>query len=331
MLLSGTTTCCDGYFIETEVARSVCRMGMRGVLAQGVVDFPAPGVNNPADNVRTASEYVRRWRSRCERVRPSIFCHAPYSCSADTLRQAKQVAKRENVLFQIHAAETRGEFERFVRETGGSPIRFLHQLGLLDRNTLLVHCTWLTVEDIETIAASGAAVSHNPQSNMKLASGVAPIPQLLHKEIRVGLGTDGCASNNTMDLFREMDMTAKLHKVVTGDPTVLDARTVIRMATQTGAAAIGLGDRVGSLEPGKEADLIILDRRRPHLVPMFHPESHVVYAAGGSDVDTVVVSGQVVVRHRRLLTADLAEIMRRTRQLTRSLARYRIAASEKKE
>jgi 5-methylthioadenosine/S-adenosylhomocysteine deaminase len=322
MLLSGTTTCCDGYFFESEVARCVQRMGLRGVLGQGVVDFPAPGVEKPRENVRTAVEHVRRWRDRSERVQPAIFCHAPYSCSPETLQQAKRAAKRENVLFQIHVSETRGEFDRFVRETGQTPVGFLHELGLLDPGTLLVHCTWLSDEDLETIAASGAAVSHTPQSNMKLASGVARLPELLEKNIRIGLGTDGCASNNTLDMFREMDMAAKLHKVVSGDPTVLNARAVLTMATRGGASAIGLGDRIGSLEPGKEADLILIDPQPPHLVPMFHPESHVVYSARGSDVDTVIVAGRVLVRGGRLLTGDLSQMMRRVQELAKPLSRF---------
>jgi 5-methylthioadenosine/S-adenosylhomocysteine deaminase len=322
MLLSGTTTCCDGYFFESEVARWVQRMGLRGVLGQGVVDFPAPGVERPSENVRTALAHVHRWRDRSERVRPSIFCHAAYSCSPNTLQEAKRAARRENVLFQIHVSETRDEFQRFIRETGQSPVQYLHELGLLDPGTLLVHCTWLSDADLETIAASGAAVSHNPQSNMKLASGVARVPELLEKNIRTGLGTDGCASNNTLDMFREMDIAAKLHKVVSGNPTALNARTVLTMATRGGASAIGLGDRIGSLEPGKEADLILIDPRPPHLVPMFHPESHVVYSARGSDVDTVIAAGRVVVRGRRLLTGNLTKIMHRVQELAASLSRF---------
>ncbi|MDD2389348.1 MAG: amidohydrolase [Desulfobacterales bacterium] len=309
MLLSGTTCCCDGYFLEHEVAEAVVESGMRAVLGQGVIDFPAPGVADPKENILAAVHFTDTWRSRSSLIRPSIFCHSPYTCTEQTLKTAKQAADENGVLFQIHVAETRGEVDRSYADHGISPIAYLDRIGILDEKTLLVHAVWISDGDIDIIARTGARVSHNPESNMKLASGISPLPKLIGAGICVGLGTDGCASNNDLDLLHEMDLTAKLHKVSTLDPVAADARTVLTMATAGGAKAIGLGRETGSLEIGKQADVMILDMAKPHLVPMYHPESHIVYAAKGSDVRDVIVGGRVLVRNRQVLTLDVEEIM----------------------
>jgi 5-methylthioadenosine/S-adenosylhomocysteine deaminase len=315
MLVSGSTTCCDAYFFEDDVAQAVHDIGMRAVLGQGVIDYPAPGVPDPGENIKTAERYVQRWKNISPLLTPSIFCHSPYSCSAKTLTAAKAAAENFGVRFQIHAAETKNENDRFLSQHQMTPIRYLDSLGILDKNTLLVHCVWLDEDDIEIIADRQVAVSHNPQSNMKLAAGIAPVPQLVRRGVPVGLGTDGSASNNKLDLFDEMDTAAKLHKVDTLDPTVLDARTVLKMATLDGAAAIGLAGTIGSLEAGKQADLIIVDTHAPHLVPMYHPESHIVYAAKGSDVRDVLAAGRILVRNRKLIAFDMEEIMNRVNEI----------------
>jgi 5-methylthioadenosine/S-adenosylhomocysteine deaminase len=319
MLLSGTTTCCDAYFFEDVVAQAVRQSGIRGILSQGVIDFPAPGVPDPGRNLEESIQFVEKWKDICPTLIPSIFCHSPYTCSAETLRKAKQAAREHGILFQMHAAETRAEWDQIHAEHGVSPIRYLAGLGLLDNDTLLAHTVWIDTDDISLIAEHGCGISHNPSSNMKLASGVAPIPAVLEKGIRVGLGTDGCASNNTLDLLTEMDLTAKLHKVHTLDPTVMDARRVIQMATVEGAKAIGQGDHLGSLEPGKQADLIILDMERPHLTPMYHAASHIVYAAIGSDVRDVIIAGEPVVCRKKLLTIDTDQLLYEIRALFRRL------------
>ena len=271
MIISGTTTCCDGYFLEGDVALAVNAFGMRAVLGQGVIDYPAPGVPDPAANVETAKAYVEEWKDISSNIMPSIFCHTPYTCSEETLTKAKSVSEELGVLFQIHVAETKDERDQSLSEHQMTPIEYLDKLGILDQNTLLVHCIWLNEADIEIIAARQSNVSHNPESNMKLASGISPLSRLVNYGIPIGLGTDGCASNNNLDLFQEMDMAAKLHKASTLDPTVMDARTVLKMTTIDAARAIGLDDVIGSLEPGKQADIIIIDSNKPHLVPMYHP------------------------------------------------------------
>jgi len=309
MLLSGTTTCCDGYFYEGEVAEVAREVGLRGVLAQGVIDFPAPGVPDPARNIQVAAAYLEEWRDRSPLVSPSVFCHSPYTCSQETLRKAKELAGSVGCLFQIHVAETRHERERSLSEHRVTPIQYLDRLGILDDNALLVHSIWIDDQDIETIADRGARVSVTTESEMKLASGIAPVPRMLDAGIPVGLGTDGCASNNDLDLFQEMDFAAKLHKVNGLDPTVMDAETILGMATIGGARAIGLEGEVGSLEVGKQADIIVVGTDRPHLVPLYDEVSHAVYAVKGSDVRDVVVAGEVLVRNGELQTLDLPAVM----------------------
>jgi len=315
MLLSGTTTCCDGYFFEDEVAEAISLSGIRAVAGQGVIDFPAPGVPDPSRNVETAVAFVEKWRHRSPLVMPSIFCHSPYTCSAETLKKAKQAADRLGVLLQIHVAETKSERDQSLAATGMTPVAVLDSLGVLDENTLAVHAVWVDENDMDILARRRVKIAHAPESNMKLAAGVAPVPRMLEKGLTVGLGTDGCASNNNLNLFGEMDMAAKLHKVMANDPTVMNARTVVRMATIGGARAIGLGDMIGSLESGKQADIIIIDTRKPHLTPMYHPESHLAYAVRGADVRDVVVAGRVLVRDYRLVYPDVAGVLQDARSV----------------
>lgn len=320
MLLSGTTTCCDGYFLASDIADMVLQSGLRAILGQGVIDFPAPGVPDPKHNIEVAADFVRHWLHRSPLVFPSIFCHAAYTCSPETLQAAKGAARELGVLFQIHVAETQLEANQCRKSHGCSPVQQLAQLGLLDQHTLLVHAVWVDEGDIDVIAQSRAKVIHCPESNMKLASGVSPVPQMVERGAVVGLGTDGCASNNDLDLFGEMDMTAKLHKVHRLDPAAMGAKTVVRMATLDGARVLGLEDTIGSLEVGKQADLIMIDIDQPHLAPMYHPESHLVYAAGGRDVKDVMIAGQWVVRDRRLLTLDLDSILEQVRKTGATIA-----------
>lgn len=326
MLLSGTTCFCGGYFLEDHVAEVVVEVGMRAVLGQGVIDFPAPGVPDPIENITAAAAYVNSWSQRSKLIKPSIFCHSPYTCSSQTLKTAKNKALEMDVLFQIHVAETSHESSMIQEGDGMSPVQYLDKIGVLDPDTLLIHGVWVDDTDIETIRTKGCGVSHNPESNMKLASGIAPLQKYLQSQIPVGLGTDGCASNNNLDMLQEMDMAAKLHKVNTMDPTVMDADSVLKMATIEAARVIGLEDRVGSLEKGKQADIIIIDTQQPHLVPLYNPISQVVYSASGSDVRDVIVAGNVLVQGRSLTTFDLEGVLNEAHLLSRE-----IAASQKKK
>jgi len=301
MLLSGTTTCCDGYFYEKHVARAVMASGIRAVTGQGVIDFPAPGVPDPEKNVQSAVEFVDDFSDVSPLLFPSIFCHSPYTCSRETLMAAKKAANRYGVLFQIHVAETRNE-KAMIQGIGKmSIVEYLYSIGVLDEKTLMIHSVWIDDKDIAIIENSNAHVVHCPESNMKLASGIAPVPKLIEKGVAVGLGTDGCASNNDHDLFSEMDTAAKLHKVALLDPCVMDARTTLKMATIQGAKALNLDRIVGTLEKGKRADIILVDLDKPHVIPMYDPYSCLVYSAKASDVSLVMVDGTVLVQDGKLL------------------------------
>lgn len=319
MLLNGTTTCCDGYFLASDIADTVVQSGLRTVLGQGVIDFPAPGVPDPKENIEVAADFVRHWSHRSPLVSPSIFCHAPYTCSPETLQGAKAAANQLGALFQIHLAETQFEVNQCRQTYGCSPVQQLAKLGLLDQHTLLVHAVWVDETDIDVIANSQAKVIHCPESNMKLASGISPVPLMMERGVVVGLGTDGCASNNDLDLFGEMDMAAKLHKVHLLDPTAMGAHAVVHMATKGGARVLGLDHIIGSLEVGKQADLILIDISQPHLVPMYRPESHLVYAIKGADVRDVMIAGQWVVQDRRVLTMDVDSILDHVRKMGSSI------------
>ena len=321
MLLGGTTCFCDGYFYEGFVARAVEESGMRAVLGHGIIDYPAPGVPDPKDNVKTASGFAEEWMNRSGLITPSLFCHSPYTCSEKTIVDAKKAADELGLLLQIHAAETLAEYEQMTTGYGKSPIQFLDGLGVLDENTLIVHGIWVDEKDMETLAKRGSGVSVTTHSEMKLASGVAPIPDYLKAGVKVGLGTDGPASNNTIDMFSEMDLTAKIHKAVSGDPTELGAWTVLGLATKGSAQVMGLGQSIGSLETGKKADIMVLDSSSPRLAPLFHPESAIVYSAGYDDVSHVFVEGRQLVKNGELLHMDLKAVLEEARELAKEIGR----------
>ena len=315
MILSGTTTFCDGYFFEGEVGRAAIATGMRGVIAQGFIDLPTPDRPGHSKQAAIAERFVQRWRDRSTLVTPALVCHSAYTCLPETLQTVKGVARRTGVSFQIHLAETREEV-RLIRERyGRKPVQHLRDLDLLDEDTIAAHCIWLDGEELDLLAAGKVKIAHDPESNMKLGAGVAPVPEMLRRGIDVGLGTDGCASNNDLDLFGEMAMAAKLHKVFSGDPTVLPAKRVVEMATIGGARVLGMADRIGSITPGKEADIILVDIQKPHLTPLYHPFSHLVYAARGADVVTSIIGGRIVMKERRLLHIELAAVMEEVRRI----------------
>ena len=320
MLLSGTTTCCDGYFFEDAVARAAQEAGIRAVLAQGIVDFPAPGVPDPRRNLSMAVDFVRNWQGKSSRISPGLFCHSPYTCSEKTLKSAREAADEAGCLFQIHVAETKEEVTKIQKKTGRSPFEYLESIGVLNDRTLVVHGVWASENDMVRMAKHGIGVSVTTESEMKLASGVAPLPRFLEAGLDVGLGTDGSASNNNQDMFQEMDLVAKLHKVNNLDPTVLHARSVLGLATRGGAAAIGLGSEIGSIQAGKRADLIIIDVEKPHWTPVYDPCSHLVYVANGADVRDVVIDGKVVVQDRVVLTMNVDDVIGNIEGLAQQIA-----------
>lgn len=308
MILSGTTCFCDMYLFEGAVARAARDAGMRAVVGEVLFDFPSPHYGSLDQGFSYTAGLAEKWKGD-PLVSIAVEPHSPYLCAPSLLRRAHQLATDLNLPLVIHVSETRNEVEEIQKRYGMTPVEHLGALGVLSPRLLACHCVVLSEKDKALLKAHDVKVAHNPESNMKLASGIAPVPDLLDRGICVGLGTDGCASNNNLDMFREMDTAAKLHKVHTLDPTAMDAGKTLRMATIEGARALGLERVTGSLTPGKKADIIVIDTRKPHLVPLYRPESHLVYAVSGSDVSHSVINGKVVMENRNLMTLDVEAIM----------------------
>jgi 5-methylthioadenosine/S-adenosylhomocysteine deaminase len=318
MLLSGTTTFCDMYLFADQVARAAAETGIRAVVGEVLYDFPSPNYGPPAAGLKFSEDLCRAWQDH-PLVRVAIQPHAVYTCSPELLVQCGELAEKYDTRLIIHLSETAKEVTDCQKAHGATPVGHLYRLGLLNRRLVADHGVVLSVADLMLLLASGAGVAHCPESNMKLASGIAPVTELLRRGIKVGLGTDGCASNNNLDLFQEMDTAAKLQKVSTMDPTALPAPAALGLATRGSAQILGLGDRVGSLAPGLLGDLIVIDLDQPHLTPIYDPYSHLVYAATGADVQTVLVHGRIVVEDRRLLSFDLEETLARARELVKGV------------
>jgi 5-methylthioadenosine/S-adenosylhomocysteine deaminase len=318
MARSGTTTFTDMYYFEDDIARAVDETGLRAVLGPTIIGFPAPDYKTTDEALAGTEAFIKRWKDH-PRVMPSVAPHALYTTDVEVVRQARELARRYQVLFQIHAHESPQEDEAVKKKLGKTTTTALDEAGILGTGMILHHAITVTEDDIRLIARRGAAVSHNPESNMKGASGLSPVPDLLAAGIAVGLGTDGPASNNNIDLFEEMDTAAKVHKLYREDPTVMSAKEVFRMATIGGAEALGLGDRIGSIEPGKAADLVLIDTRLPELVPMYNVYSHLVYAIKGPHVRTVIVDGKIIVKERKMMTVDTNEVLSKVDEIQKRI------------
>lgn len=320
MILSGTTTVCDGYFFENQIAEAALSCGLRAVVSQGFADFATPDNPRYEKMMAAADRFAARWLPHAPLITPAFFCHSPYTCSPQTLVNVKAAARGAGILYLTHLLENQSEIDTIEGRYGKKPVQHLYDLGVLDERTIAVHCNWMAPDDIALFADLGVSVSHNPASSMKLAAGIAPVPDMLARGVAVGLGTDGSASNNDLDLFQEMDLAAKIHKVTQLDPTVMSAETVVRMATIEGARVLGLDALIGSVETGKRADLILVDMNQPHLTPLYNPYSHLVYAVRGADVKTSIIDGRIVMENRRLLTIDLAAAMEKVRAIGERIA-----------
>lgn len=321
MIMSGTTTFCDMYLFEDEVARAAKDAGMRCIVGEVLYDFDSPNYGSLENGFKYTEALIKKW-SDDPLISIAVEPHALFTCSPDLLQRANALAKKYQVPLVIHLAETLNELQEVKKNYGASPVDHLVALGLAGPHLIADHCVHLDDRDIALLAGHGVKAVHLPESNMKLASGISPVPKLLEAQMTVGIGTDGCASNNNLDLFAEMDMAAKLHKLDNMDPTVLDAATVLKMATIEGARALGLETITGSLEPGKKADVIILDTDKPHLTPMYNPFSHVVYAARGNDVSHSIIHGRLVMEDRRLLTLDLQEVMIKAQEKSKDVMEW---------
>ena len=318
MIMSGTTCFCDMYLFEDAVARAASDAGMRAVVGEVLYDFDSPNYGPIEKGFEYTQKLIDAWRAD-PLVTIAVEPHSTYLCAPELLKKAFQLTQSLRLPLVIHLAESKSEVDQIKERYGRTPVEHLAELGILAPNVLACHCVELTENDIHLLQRFDVKVAHNAESNMKLASGVAPIPELLDKGICVGLGTDGCASNNNLDLFLEMDTVAKLHKARTLDPTTMDALSVLKMATIQAARALGLDHLIGSLETGKKADLIIIDTNKPHLTPMYSPVSHLVYAAMGSDVATTIINGRVVMENGSLNTMDLRKVMDDVNQIAKEL------------
>ena len=318
MIKSGTTSFCDMYLFAKDVARAAADSGMRGWLGEVLYDFPSPNYGELENGFAYMEELFAEYRDH-PLVSITVDPHAVYTCSPDLLSRLKRVAEKHNAPYVIHLSETGDEVAGCVKQHGKTPVMHLGALGLLDSQVIADHCVVLGEDEIALLAERGVKVVHCPESNMKLASGVAPVPELIAAGVTVGLGTDGAASNNDVDMFGEMDTAAKLHKVHRLDPTVMSAETTLSMATRGGARLLGAEAQIGSLAPGKKADLIVLDLNKPHLTPMYNIPSHLVYAARGSDVVHSVINGRVVMKNRRLMSLDEEAILARINEIGRGI------------
>ena len=318
MILSGTTCFCDMYLFEDAVARAAKRAGIRAVVGEVLYDFDSPNYGPIEKGFEYSQMLINKWADD-PLVTVALEPHSPYLCGPDLLKQASAITQQHNIPLVIHVSETQSEVQAIKERYNLTPVEHLADLEILTPNLLACHCVALTKSDIALLGRFDVKVAHNAESNMKLASGIAPIPELLEAGICVGIGTDGCASNNNLDIFQEMDTVAKLHKANTLDPTVLDAYSVLRMATIQGAKALGLEDIIGSLKPDKKADLIIIDTHKPHLTPLYNPTSHLVYAARGSDVTTSIINGRIVMENGRLLSFDIEKAMDDVNQIAAEL------------
>ncbi|MDY6986812.1 MAG: amidohydrolase [Thermodesulfobacteriota bacterium] len=308
MILSGTTTFCDMYLFEDAVAEAAKKAGVRALVGEVLYDFPSPNYGPVEKGLKYTKDLIEKWRHD-PLITIAVEPHSPYLCAPDLLEKAKAIADGNGVPMVMHVSESEAEVAQLKEKYNKTPVEHLADIGFLDPKLIAVHCVVMTEKDMDLLKDFDVKVAHDPESTMKLASGITPVPQLLERGVTVGIGTDGCASNNNLDMFQEMDTVAKVHKAQTLDPTVLDAQTALKMATVDGARALGLEDQIGSLEPGKKADIIVIDTGRPHLTPMYNVYSHLVYAVSGNDVVTAIVNGQVVMENRRLTTLDVDAVM----------------------
>jgi len=318
MLGSGITTYADMYFFQDEAAKIAKDMGIRAVLGEGLIDFETPSFKNPEEALDFTQNFIKEWKGD-EIIIPAVAPHAPYTCSKELLLSSTELSKKYDVPCLIHVAETEDEVKEMKKRYRKSPVRYLDEIGFLSDNVVAAHSVWLDEEEIEIYERNGVGVSHNPTSNLKLASGIAPVPEFLKREIKIGIGTDGAASNNNLDFVEEIHITALIHKVKVMDPTVLSAWDVLHMATLGGAKVLGLQNKIGSLEPGKRADFVIFDLQKPHLTPVFNPVSHLVYAAKSSDIKYVVLNGEIKVEKGNFPQFHVDEIMRRVNELSRKI------------
>ncbi|MFN3786903.1 MAG: amidohydrolase [Sulfurihydrogenibium azorense] len=308
MIRNGITCFVDMYFYEDAVAQSVKEAGMKAVLTTGILDFPTPAAKTPEEGIQKTKDFILTYRQD-KNIFPAIGPHAPYTCSPNTLVKAMEVAIEYNVLYHIHVSETQHEVQEIKNRYGNTPVKHLDSIGVLNERVLAAHMVHPTEEEIELLSDKNLKIAHCTESNLILASGIAPVPKMLEKGVVVSLGTDGTASNDDLDLIGEASTAAKLHKGYNLNPTVLPARQVLAMITRQGAKAVMMEDKIGSIEVGKDADIVVIDVNQPHLQPLFDPYTQIVYSAKGLDVDTVIINGKVVMKNKVVQTVEKDKVL----------------------
>jgi 5-methylthioadenosine/S-adenosylhomocysteine deaminase len=320
MIRGGTTTFADMYYFEDAIAEETKSAGMRGVLGESWLDLPVPDNKNEAEAITYTEKFLQRWQGDAL-IHAGVAPHSIYLCSQKTLHDARSLAQKYHAPFLIHVAEIRKELDDSQKQNGTTPVQYMNRIGLLGPDVIAAHCVWVDEPDRKLLAEHGVGCVHNPSSNMMLASGVAPVVEERAAGVAVGLGTDGpSGSNNDLDLMEEMDLAAKLQKVIKMDPRALDARSVVEMATIEGAKAVHLEKEIGSLESGKKADLILIGLNEPNAVPMYDTYSQLAYALKASDVQTVIIGGRIVMRDRKLLTMNEEEVLAKARDYGKKVA-----------
>ena len=309
MIRGGTTTYCDMYYFEDAIADETKKAGVRGVLGETIIDFPVADNKTHEEAMAYGDRYLRKWKND-PLIVAALAPHAPYTVSTEHLLAIKRLADTHKAPLVIHVAETKKERDDILAQKGATPVNYLNRIGFLNDRVIAAHTVFVTDDEIDILKNKGVGAGHCPQSNMKLASGTAPVPTMLAKDLAVGLGTDGAASNNDLSMWEEMDSAAKLHKLISGDPKTLSAQQAFEMATIRGARALDLDKITGSIELGKRADLAIVDLNSLHQTPMYNIYSHLVYATKASDVRTVIINGRLVMLDRVLLTLNENAIKR---------------------
>jgi 5-methylthioadenosine/S-adenosylhomocysteine deaminase len=315
MIRSGTTTFTDMYYFESDVAREAKRAGLRAVVGETMIDFPVADNKTWDEAVAYVRKFVKEWQGD-RLITPALAPHAPYTVSEEHLRQVRALASELHAPILIHVSETKNELQQIGdKHHGMTPGAYLDSIGFLGHDVVAAHGVWLTADEIKTFVQRGTGVAHCPESNMMLASGAAPIVDMRRSGVNVGLGTDGPAgSNNNLDMVEEMASAARLQKVSKGDPKALSARDVLEMATIGGARVLGMESKIGTLERGKRADVVVVDLQQAKVQPVYSVASAIVYAASGSSVVTTIVDGKVLMKDRKLLTVDEAEVLRKAKQ-----------------
>jgi 5-methylthioadenosine/S-adenosylhomocysteine deaminase len=316
---AGVTTFADMYYFEDAVAEETKAAGMRGVLGETFIDFPAPDNKSEAAMLAYTERFLKRWQGD-PLIHAAPAPHSIYTCSRKTLQDAAALARKYHAPILIHVSEMKKELDDSLKQNGMSPVQYLDKVGVLGPDVVAAHCIFVDEADRKLLAQRGVGCVHNPSSNMMIASGVSPVPELRAAGVAMGLGTDGPAgSNNDLDLMEEIDLAAKLAKISKMDPLALNAKSVVEMATIDGARALHMEKEIGSLEAGKKADLILISLNEPNAVPMYDVYAQIAYSLKGSDVETVVIGGRVVMRDHRLLTVDEMKVLEKAREYGKSV------------